>query len=160
MNLMACDTGPLNYLIQIDLVDLLPRLCDTILIPDAVQAELCAAAAPSKVRAWAGELPSWCRIGSPSRRPSLKFQGLSEADFDVLSLAAENDAVVLFDDLAARRAARVMKLPLIGTLGLLELGSARRMVTLPDAISRLRATNARISGELYDEVLRRNGYPQ
>jgi len=61
MKRLVCDTGPLNYLIQIDAVEFLPALFHEILIPHAVYHELIAYAAPPQVRAWSGQLPSWCR---------------------------------------------------------------------------------------------------
>ncbi len=86
------------------------------------------------------------------------FQGLSAVDLEVLSIASETKAAVLLDDLAARKAARRLELPLLGTLGFLELAAKRKLLSLPEAISRLQQTNIRISEDLYNEVLLRNGF--
>jgi len=85
MNRLVADTGPLNYLVQIGAVDFLPALFDGILIPESVLRELQAPGAPSAVRAWSGQLPSWC-LGQSGISPlSGKFTGLSPADLDVLA---------------------------------------------------------------------------
>ncbi len=39
MRLVVADTGPLNYLVLIDAVDVLPRLFEQILVPAAVYDE-------------------------------------------------------------------------------------------------------------------------
>ncbi len=77
---------------------------------------------------------------------------------EVLAIAKETQAAVLLDDLAARKAARRLGLPLLGTLGFLELAATRKLLSLPKAISKLRQTNIRISEDLYGQVLLRNGF--
>jgi predicted nucleic acid-binding protein len=157
MKQLVCDTGPLNYLIQIEAVEFLPALFPRILIPHSVYHELIAPAAPPQVRAWSGDLPSWCLTLSTNTRLEGTFHGLSEADLEVLSIARETKAAILIDDLAARKAARRLGLPLLGTLGFLELAATRKRLSLPEAVSRLQQTNIRISEDLYHEVLLRNG---
>jgi len=158
MKQLVCDTGPLNYLIQIAAVDFLPVLFQQIRIPHSVHLELIAPAAPPEVRAWASRLPPWCQILNSKTVLESDFQGLSEADLDVLAITRETKAAVLFDDLAARKAARRLGLPLLGTLGFLELAAMRKLLSLPDAVSKLQQTNIRISEDLYNEVLTRNGF--
>jgi predicted nucleic acid-binding protein len=48
--IVVSDTSPLNYLILIELHDLLPKLFDRILIPEAVHRELQSAAAPDPIK--------------------------------------------------------------------------------------------------------------
>ena len=158
MKHLVCDTGPLNYLIQIEAIAFLPALFQQILIPQSVYHELIAPAAPPEVRAWTSRLPSWCRILDTNSKLESDFHGLSEADLDVLSIARETNAAVLFDDLAARKAARSLELPLLGTLGFLELAATRKLLSLPKAVSDLQQTNIRISEDLYSQVLLRNGF--
>jgi len=86
------------------------------------------------------------------------FRGLSEADLEVLMIARETKAAVLLDDLAARKAARSLGLPLLGTLGFLELAAKKKLLYLPKVVSKLRQTNIRISEDLYSQVLLRNGF--
>ncbi len=52
MRLVVADTGPLNYLILIGQIELLPILFEQIYAPKAVQAELRHADAPEAVRRW------------------------------------------------------------------------------------------------------------
>ena len=59
MRLIVADTSPLVYLVLIDHIDILPQLFETILVPDAVHAELQNPLAPAAVQDWAAALPSW-----------------------------------------------------------------------------------------------------
>jgi len=40
MRLVVADTGPLNYLVLIDAIELLPKLFKRVFTPEAVRAEL------------------------------------------------------------------------------------------------------------------------
>ncbi len=59
MKVVVADTSPLNYLIWIDEIGLLPRLYGSVLVPDAVAAELRDPDAPPAVASWAANLPQW-----------------------------------------------------------------------------------------------------
>ena len=50
MTVVVADTSPLNYLALIEIVDVLPRLYGTIVVPEEVLAELRASGAPDPVR--------------------------------------------------------------------------------------------------------------
>ena len=50
MRLIIADTGPINYLVLIGNIDLLPILFEKVILPSAVQAELADPDAPPSVR--------------------------------------------------------------------------------------------------------------
>ena len=60
--MVVSDTSPLNYLIQIGLIDLLPRIHAEIHVPLIVIEELSDLGAPERVRRWACDPPRWLRI--------------------------------------------------------------------------------------------------
>ena len=60
--IVVSDTSPLNYLVWIGAVNILPDLFGGIAIPEAVHRELLDAGAPEPVRAWALRLPSWVAV--------------------------------------------------------------------------------------------------
>jgi predicted nucleic acid-binding protein len=60
--IVVADTSPLNYLIQIEEVDLLPLLFGTVLIPQAVFNELRHPLTPHKVQEWSKKLPLWIEV--------------------------------------------------------------------------------------------------
>jgi predicted nucleic acid-binding protein len=66
MWLVVADTGPLNYLVLIDAIELLPKLFEKVFIPEAVRDELLDQDAPAIVRAWAAEPPAWLEVRTVS----------------------------------------------------------------------------------------------
>ncbi len=148
MKPVVCDTGPVNYLIQIDSIE--------VLLPHACHLELSQPKAPVAVRKWASQLPGWMSPLESNPDTGVSIAGLSHADTEVLVRAVERKAVVLMDDLSGRNHAKSMGLQVIGTLGVVELAARRQLLSLSEAISRLQRTNIRISEDLYRKVIERN----
>lgn len=61
MRLVVADTGPLNYLVLVEAIDVLPKLFEQILVPAAVYDELAHADAPAPVRAFIAQKPAGWR---------------------------------------------------------------------------------------------------
>lgn len=64
MTVVVADTSPLNYLILIDAIELLPRLYGKIVIPAEVMHELTDGGAPGRVSEWAMHCPEWLEVRS------------------------------------------------------------------------------------------------
>lgn len=60
--IVIADTSPINYLVLIDQINVLPKIYGEILIPQAVFDELLDSASPQKVREWLSTHPDWLRI--------------------------------------------------------------------------------------------------
>jgi predicted nucleic acid-binding protein len=91
--LVVADTGPVNYLISIGHIDLLPALFEKIIWPLAVQSELASRKAPPPVRQWIAAPPAWLEV-----RATL---GLPE-DASLINLdPGEKAAIQLFTSLYA-----------------------------------------------------------
>jgi predicted nucleic acid-binding protein len=56
--IVVSDTSPINYLVLIELQDLLPELFQRVLIPDAVRRELQSTGAPDPIRQFLAEAPN------------------------------------------------------------------------------------------------------
>ena len=115
-----CDTSPLQYLHQLGVVHILPRLIGQIIVPPAVVDELAVG------RSLGVNLPdlddmTWIEVRPPSSAPALPLvTDLGAGETEVLALALEYPGTpVILDDGLARRTARRLGLPLTGTLGLL-----------------------------------------
>jgi len=155
MTLVVCDTGPVNYLILIDHIGLLPALANRVVLPQAVLRELLNANAPAPVRAWAASLPGWIEVASAIQ--SMETKGLSAADCEAIMLAKElNATLLLTDDRQARRCAVGFGLATMGTLGLLEAAAQRGMISLPHSLRRLRATSCFLADDLVEAALKRD----
>ncbi len=62
MRLVVADTGPLNYLVLIEQIELLPALFEKVLVPQTVHDELRHDEAPEMVRRWMAEPPRWIEV--------------------------------------------------------------------------------------------------
>lgn len=71
--LVVSDTTPLNYLVLVDAVEVLPVLYGSIVAPTQVIEELQRKKAPDQVRKWANNLPAWVHVltGDATRFPLL-----------------------------------------------------------------------------------------
>ena len=74
MRLVIADTGPINYLVLIGNIDLLPVLFEKVILPSAVQAELTDPDAPPSVRNWIADPPAWLDV---HETPSHQFDQTS-----------------------------------------------------------------------------------
>jgi predicted nucleic acid-binding protein len=153
--LVVSDASPINVLVRIGHVEILPRLFNAIVIPTAVAHELSRDATPMSVREWLSGKPDWLQIREPSNpeEPTLsRHRGEREA----ISLAQELRAdLLLVDELRVRRIAASLGIAVIGTLGILERAALERLVDLDMALARLRQTDFRISDRLLIEAARR-----
>ncbi len=64
MQIAVADAGPINYLIQIGQINLLPTLFEAVFIPEKVWDELRHENAASLVRQWVSAPPSWVEIAA------------------------------------------------------------------------------------------------
>jgi len=153
--LVVADSSPINVLIRIDHVDMLPRLFGSVLIPPEVQAELSHTRTPITVRTFALSPPSWVEVRSATSIESIP--PLDPGEEAAISLAREVKAdALLIDEKDGRRAAAARSIPIIGTLGLLERAALNNLIQLPEAINRLKATDFRIDARLIQEALKRD----
>jgi predicted nucleic acid-binding protein len=154
MTVVVADTSPLNYLILIEAIDLLPRLYGRIVIPVEVLNELIDVGAPRRVSEWALKLPNWVEVRSLplSNDPALSLLDLGES-CAILLAQSEAEVLLLIDDAAGRLEASRRGIPNTGTVGVLRAASIARLVDLPSALARLVATNFRISRPLLDGLI-------
>ncbi len=114
------DTSPIQYLYQINLLDLLPTLFQRVTIPQAVRDEL------DKGRSHKIKLPdisflSWIETRQVIATPQIVFPielGLGEREVLTLGVQTSN-SLALLDDALARQHAQILNLSFTGTLGVL-----------------------------------------
>ena len=154
--IVVADTSPLNYLILVGEVHLLPTLFETVLIPSAVGAELQHPAAPEAVRTFIKSPPNWLILKELSNPPHPELAGLDRGESEAIQLAFEHGLkAVLIDDAKGRAKAMSMHLGVVGTVGILELGAKAGKVDLLSALNRLSVTNFRLSKIMRLDALKR-----
>ena len=154
MTLIVSDTSPLNYLILIGAIDILPKLLSRVILPEHVYTtELQSKDTPDQVRKWVDSLPAWVEVRSPSHTEELN---LDQGETEAIALAVELHAPILLDEREAREVARQKGLLVTGTVGVLERAAERGLLHLPTTIERLRQTNAHLGDDLLEAALDRD----
>jgi predicted nucleic acid-binding protein len=146
MTVVISDTSPVNYLVLIGEIDLLPALYRKILIPDAVLSELRDPGSPPAVAAWASVLPEWAEVVLMSVEAvdsSPPGGGLDAGELAAIALAGSlgGDVLLVMDDADGRAEAVRRGFRITGTLGVLRAAAKSGMVDIGAAIDRLRRTN-------------------
>ena len=161
---VVADSGPIIHLSRVGLVDLLPALYDSIVVPRAVFQEVVhdGAGQPGSAEL-AGA--AWAEIveHDPEDPLFLGFlQILQVGESAAISIAYRRGArLLLIDDNRARMAARSLKLGVKGTLGVLVLAKQRgRLPAVAPKIGELRAQRVWISEEVARRALREAGEPE
>jgi predicted nucleic acid-binding protein len=156
--IVVADTTPLNYLLLIDHIELLPNLFEAVYIPQIVRTELAASRAPQVVRDWIAAPPAWL-IVEPTPMTTALAPHLDAGERAAIDLAAQLKAdLILIDERPGAAAARAHGFRVTGTLGILSDAAALGLVDLREALSRLTATNFRVGSKLIEGLLAK--YPK
>ena len=155
MDSALCNASPIILLCRIDRLDLLEAYAARVLVPERVLAEIRAGEPhdPSARRVTGIRgLTALPDIPVPER---LAHWTLDAGEAQVLAHALAGAAqTVILDDRAARRVARILGVPSIGTVGLVawarRVGVIARAGPVLDALLR---RGIRVSAQLIDEVL-------
>ncbi|PYS48420.1 MAG: DUF3368 domain-containing protein [Acidobacteria bacterium] len=118
---VVSNSSPLIALEQIRQLDLLQSLFGEILIPNQVAVEIAASV----------QARSWIRQQSLSRPllPATQRPTLGPGEREAICLAVEiQAAAILLDDEPARKIAIQLRLPVIGTAGVLILAKERKLI--------------------------------
>jgi len=144
MRLVVADTSPLNYLILIGQIEILPALFEKVFVPQIVRNEL-QHEAPESVRRWIAMPPSWLEIvpeKHESDEPDLLL--LDDGERAAILLAIRIGAELrLIDDRNGVEIARSRGFAVTGTLGILDLAASRGLIRLSEAVERLKNTSFR-----------------
>jgi len=153
--IVVSDTSPLNYLILIQAIDVLPKLFREIYVPTDVMRELQHPRTPEVVKIWATSPPDWLHIHTP--RTALPADNLLDpGEAAALALAKElNATAVLIDEKKGRRIAREQGFTTLGTITILELAARQKLLHLKSALDRLQQTSFQISRSIIAAALER-----
>jgi len=159
VQLVVADTGPVNYLILIGHIDLLPALFERVILPAAVHDELISRKAPLLVRDRIAAAPAWLEVrDAPLSDPNdASLATIDAGEKAVIQLAVALHAnLLLMDDRKGVSAAEKRGLRVTGTLGVLDLAADRGLVEFGQAIRKLERTNFRRPEALLDDLLRKH----
>jgi predicted nucleic acid-binding protein len=155
VRLVIADTGPVNYLILIGCIDLLPRLFEKTVVPIAVKNELSDPRTPLAVRNWIASPPAWLEVHDASSLP--KVSGLDVGETEAIALAENLRAdLLLVDERIGFRMAKKMGLRVTGTLGLLDMAADHGLVNFGAAVQALEKTTFRRPETLLEALLKKH----
>jgi predicted nucleic acid-binding protein len=156
---VICNTSPIQYLHQLELLHILRALAGGVIVPPAVVDEL------AEGRALGVNLPDltaldWVTVRRPVSELAVPLvTNLGPGETEVLMLALESrEAVVVLDDALARRVAETLGLRLTGTLGLLL--DAKRAGLIPAVgpfLNQLQALHFRVAPHTRAAILKLAG---
>lgn len=155
--IVIADASPLNYLVLIGEIALLPALYDRVLIPLEVHRELQRPGTPPSVSAWASCIPPWCEVRAVTSTPDAALRQLDAGERDAILLALEAGIdTLLMDESEGRREAILRHLHVTGTVAVLEKAAQRGLIDFRATLQRLEQTNFRLSSRIRDEFIKRN----
>jgi predicted nucleic acid-binding protein len=154
VRLVIADTSPINYLLLIGHIDILPVLFEKVILPAAVRDELSHPKAPPVVRSWIAAPPPWVDVRPAPFGHDPVLDGLDPGEEAAILLAIDLRAdLLLMDDEEGVIAARTKGLEVTGTLGVLSRAARRQLLDLRQAFDRVKRTNFRYRQEVMDEFL-------
>lgn len=158
--MVVSDTSPINYLVLIGQINVLPTLYSRVLIPQSVYEELGAPETPETVREWRANLPSWIEVPSEQPTPDIGSNYLHAGERDAISLALNIQAnALIIDERRGREEAEKRGLKVIGTLGVIAAAHESGLLDLTETFDRLRQTTFHVSPKLMAAILRKYQVP-
>ncbi|AFZ56528.1 DUF3368 domain-containing protein [Anabaena cylindrica FACHB-243] len=150
MNKIVINTSPLIVLFKSQLTYFLPQLFTEIIVPSRVWSEIVKA---GKIDIASQQLPNstWAKQVKVSEISSLILPwGIDCGESEVLTFALENNGYrAVIDDAAARKVAKSLNIPFMGTLGILILAKKQGLITsISEPIQALQEAGLWLSNDL------------
>jgi predicted nucleic acid-binding protein len=155
VRLVIADTGPINYLILIGHIDILPALFERVILPSAVRDELATPKAPLLVQNWIAGPPPWVEVCPVVHFDDPALDKLDAGEGAAIALAVEIHAdLLLMDDRDGVIVARRKGFRVAGTLTVLAMAAQQRLLNLAEAFERIKHTSFHCRQELMDQFLK------
>jgi predicted nucleic acid-binding protein len=147
------------FLVRENLLEMLRAGTADVVVPEPVMAEIQAHGSADPTVEAIGRVAWLTTAPAPVIPPEVVAWNLGPGESAVLALAlAEPGSFAVIDDLEARRCARSLSIPLIGTLGLVILARQDgRIAAARPVVQRLRASGMYLSDRIINEALSRVG---
>lgn len=150
-----CNASPLIALSQIGRLDLIAALADRVLVPATVIAEVAAGGQGNDTDDQVRESPLVEVIADVAVPERVANWRLDAGETQVLAHAlTRTGAGVVLDDWAARRCARLLAIPMTGTIGLVALAKRKGiLVAAAPVLAALQEAGLRVAPALVQSVL-------
>jgi len=151
----SINASPLIYLSRAGLLDLLQVIAPEIVVPQTVAAEILRRDA-TDVTAQAIQQNDWLKVlQTPPIPPEITAWSLGAGESAVLSWALANkNTEAIVDDLAARRCAAALQIPVRGILGIILTAKQRGEIsTARPLLEKLRQNGMYLSDKVLNQAL-------
>ena len=159
MQKVVINSSPLIVLFKSQLINILPQVCQEIIIPNAVWLEVVEAGKNDLSSQQLPQMTWGKKVDLISVSPTITAWGLDPGETEVLSFAWENKGYrAIIDDAAGRRVARTLNIPLVGTAGLLLFAKQKGFLdSITVAIQLLKNSGLWLSDDLVKYLLEQAG---
>jgi uncharacterized protein len=157
--IFVADSGPIISYARADRLELLRRVVDEVWIPEAVYHELVTKAV-GRPGAEETSRGAWIKRQLITDHAAARIlpSNLGEGEREAIILAQELGAVLIVDDPDARDMAGRLRIPFIGSLGILREAKLRGMIpVVRPELDALREHQFRLSDALYQTFLQQIG---
>lgn len=147
---LVADSSPLIVLLKSDFEHILPELFEEIIVPEAVWEEILAEKPNDTARQKLPQL-SWARRAlTEISNETIESYNLGKGETAVLNLALTiSGSRVLLDDYAARKFAKILGMPALGTGGLLIMAKQNGLiVSVAEALEKVQDAGLWLSDEI------------
>jgi len=152
------NASPLIFLSRGGHLDLLLHFADRVLVPEPVAHEIRSSRSRQDITVKALEDVSWIEITPAPQAPEAILEwGLGAGESSVLALAHKHGGLeAIIDDLAARKCAASMGIPIRGTLGIVLVAKRRGVIVSARVVMEdLIEAGLYLSHRVLDDALRR-----
>jgi predicted nucleic acid-binding protein len=154
--IVVIDSSPLIGLAMVDGLQWLPKLFDTVFLPDTVRQEVLPNKAAPGEQAIAEAIGAgWVKVWPEIIQPLLEIDlDAGETDCINLGLRYADQALLIMDERAGRAVAKEKGLPVIGTAAIIGLAKKRDLIPSARAVFEiLHRSDFRIAAAVINQVL-------
>lgn len=156
---IIADSSPLIILLKSDFEHILFELFDEILIPEAVWQEVLAGGDDDIAKQKLSSLTWAKRVSINAINTEIENYNLGKGETEALSLALETkNSGVILDDHAARKCAGNLKIPFIGTGGLLISAKQKNLIlSVSEALEKVQSEGLWLSDTVIEMLKKKAG---
>jgi len=149
------NASPIISLAKIDRIHLLHELCDEVVIPQGVADEIKLGGYTDSAAIWLQQSGQAFIQPAPAIDPRIASWDLGSGESQVLSCAINHSGYeAIIDDLAARKTAKILKIPVRGTVAVIALAKQMGYISsVQQDLENLIAAGLRISPALLAQAI-------
>lgn len=132
--MIVADASPIIALAKQGKLDLLKKCFGEIYIPESIYKEIMRKkGSPEAVSLEKAVKSGWVVVEKTITMPSLQTKNIGQGEKEAISLAFKHKSILLIDDDSAKKYASIFEIETHGTLFVIYLAVAKKLITIADA---------------------------